>query len=65
MEESHDDHFVVYVRSRRELQDPPEDGEWPAVVCATYEEACKVREAHRLEARDCVIRYVGSSGGGD
>ena len=49
MEEPHDDHFVVYVRSRRELQDPPEDGEWPAVVCATYEEACKVREAHRLE----------------
>ena len=43
----------------------PEDGEWPVVTCSSYEEACRVREAHRRHARDCVIRYIGTSGGGD
>ena len=65
MEEAHDDRFVVYLRSRRDMQDPPEDSEWPVVTCSSYEEACRIRDAHRLHARDCVIRFVGPSGGGD
>ncbi len=65
MEEAHDDRFVVYVRSRRDRQDPPEDSEWPVIACSSYEEACKIRQEHRLHARDCVIRFVGPSGGGD
>jgi hypothetical protein len=65
MEETHDDRFVVYVRSRRDRPDAPEDLEWPVVTCSSYEEACQVRDAHRRHARDCVIRYVGLSGGGD
>lgn len=65
MEETHEDRFVVYVRSRREAHDPPEDSEWPAVACSTYQEACRVRQAHRLHDRDCVIRFVGPAGGGD
>jgi hypothetical protein len=65
MDEAYDDGFVVYVRSRRDRQDPPEDSEWPVITCSSYEEACRIRETHRRQARDCVIRYVGPSGGGD
>jgi hypothetical protein len=65
MEEMHDDRFIVYVRGRRDPHDPPEDVEWPVITCYSYEEACKIRDAHRLHSRDCVIRFVGSSGGGD
>ena len=65
MEEALDDRYVVYVRSRRDMHDPPEESEWPAVTCSSYEEACRVRQAHRQHARDCVIRYIGLSGGGD
>jgi hypothetical protein len=65
MEEAHDDRYVVYVRSRRGHEDPPESGESAVTYCDSYEEACKVRQAHRLRDRDCVIRFVGSSGGGD
>jgi hypothetical protein len=65
MEQAFEERFVVYVRSRRDLQDPPEDGEWPAIACSSYEEANKIRQAHRLHARDCVIRFIGPAGGGD
>jgi hypothetical protein len=65
MEEAHEDGFVVYVRSQRDRNDPPEESEWAAVACASYEEACRVRQLHRLHDRDCVIRFVGTSGGGD
>lgn len=65
MEEAHDDRFVVYVRSRRDRNDPPEESEWPAVTCSSYEEACRIRQVHRQHARDCVIRFVGTAGGGD
>lgn len=65
MEEAHDDRFVVYVRSRRARSDPPEESEWPVITCASYGEACQIRQAHRLQARECVIRFVGTSGGGD
>ena len=33
--------------------------------CATYAEACRVRRAYHALGRDCVIRFVGSAGGGD
>lgn len=65
MEEMHDDRYVVYVRSRRDTHDAPEDSEWPIVTCSSYEEASRIRHAHRRFARDCVIRFVGTSGGGD
>jgi hypothetical protein len=65
MEDSHEDRFVVYVRSQRDRNDPPEESEWPVVSCASYEEACRIRQLHRLHDRDCVIRFVGLSGGGD
>lgn len=65
MDEAHEDNFVVYVRSTRERNDPPEESEWPSVSCFSYEEACRIRELHRLHDRECVIRFVGTSGGGD
>jgi hypothetical protein len=65
MEEAHEDRFVVYVRSRRDPLGPPEDGESPVIACSSYEEACKIRQTHRLRSRDCVIRFVGLAGGGD
>ena len=65
MDEAHDDRFVVYVRSRRDTHDPPENSEWPAVTCFSYEEACQIRQTHRFHSRDCVIRFIGQAGGGD
>lgn len=65
MDEIHEDGFVVYVRSQRDRNDPPEENEWASVACASYEEARRIRQLHRLHDRDCVIRYVGVSGGGD
>ena len=60
MEETHDERFVVYVRSRRDTHDPPEDSEWPVITCFSYEEACQIRDSRIAStARDCVIRFVG------
>ena len=58
MEEVHDDRFVVYVRSRRDAHDPPEDSEWPVVSCSTYEEACRIRDAQRLRA--AIVSFASS-----
>jgi hypothetical protein len=65
MEDSNPDLFQVYVREHRHRKDSPELVERPLAVCATYEEARRVRQENQRPDSDCVIRYLGDTGGGD
>ncbi len=67
MHTDHPDGFQVYVRRDRahaHIQDP-DAAEQPVSECATYEEARRIQRAYHRSSRECVIRYVGESGGGD
>jgi hypothetical protein len=61
MDSNYDDRFLVFVRADVALRDP-EFNEEPVAICDSYEEARRVK--HML-GRKCVIRYAGSTGGGD
>ena len=65
MDTLQEDRFVLYVRSNDELHDCPQDKEQPWVVCTTYVEARYLQRVVRSFSRDCVIRYLGPTGGGD
>jgi hypothetical protein len=65
MDSAHEDSFVVYERARADDGYSPEIVERPLATCATYEEAREVRRAHLAHAPDCVIRFLGLTGGGD
>jgi hypothetical protein len=65
MDSAHEDRFVVFIRA--DGADPafPEDVEQPLASCSSYEEARRVRQAHLDHSAECVIRFVGDTGGGD
>jgi hypothetical protein len=65
MDNTNPDLFQVYVREHRHGKDPPEVVEQLLDVCATYEEARRVRQKNLQPDRDCIIRYLGDTGGGD
>jgi hypothetical protein len=65
MEDTTADLFLVFLRAHRHCTDPPEVVEEPLAVCSTYEEARRIRQQHLRDARECVIRYMGQTGGGD
>ena len=65
MDAEHEDQFVVFVREHRGHGSPAEVVEEPVLSCATYGEACRARQVFQQSARECIIRFVGSSGGGD
>lgn len=65
MEAVHDDCFVVFVRDEDRNSSSPQAVERPLAACASYEEACRVRNAYSSSAGECVIRYIGPAGGGD
>jgi len=66
MDISHDDRFEVYVRFDPDHSEPPpETIEKPLASCSTYEEARRIRQAFHGLNGQCLIRFVGSSGGGD
>jgi hypothetical protein len=65
MEPVHDDCFVVYLRHDLASSSPPENGERPFKICSSYGEARRIQRELHQAARDCVIRYVGTAGGGD
>jgi hypothetical protein len=65
MDCTREDDFVVFIRSDRGDGSAPESVEWPLANCASYEEARRVREAFSNHTGDCVIRFVGETGGGD
>jgi hypothetical protein len=60
-----EDRFLVYLRPSRGPAERPQPAERLVVVCSTYEEARQFRRDCQGAARDCVIRYIGPSGGGD
>jgi hypothetical protein len=64
MDNPDSDQFLVYVR---EHDDSGVHGvvEEPLASFATYAEARRMQQDQFRAARDCVIRYVGPSGGGD
>ncbi len=67
MDTFHDDRFLVLWRLEHCRDGVPEGaGEEPLATCASYEEARNFRRAlPGAVAGKCVIRFVGTSGGGD
>lgn len=61
----HEDPYIVFVRSELAHADRPDVSEHNLFFCATLAEARRVRQRFRGDTRECVIRYVGQSGGGD
>jgi hypothetical protein len=64
MEPSYDDRFAVFLRHPG-WPNRPDRAEQPLVVCSSYAEARRIQREFHYTARDCVIRFVGSAGGGD
>jgi hypothetical protein len=60
-----EDRFVVFVRSEATPWKAPEAVEQAVAECSTYAEARRIRGAFLASAHDCVVRYVGTGGGGD
>ena len=66
MDSGHEDSFVVFLRFDHGHEDCSiEKGEHALASCSTYEEATRIRRVLHGLAGDCVIRFVGTSGGGD
>jgi hypothetical protein len=67
MDHVHDDRFLVFVRLDPTLVETvPEALEQPVAACSSYGEASRIRRFLRGTATgECVIRFIGSSGGGD
>jgi hypothetical protein len=65
MGNSLEDRFVVYVRAEPTCTERPDTREEPYLLCGSYEEARRVQRSLHQASRECVIRYVGESGGGD
>ncbi len=63
MQESNPDRFQVYVREYRQRKGSPEVEERPLAVCPTFGEARRLRRAHLRPGRECVIRFLGDTGG--
>lgn len=61
----HEDRFVLYVRADHRQDESPEDIEQPLLVCSSYAEARYLQRVIRNCSRDCVIRFLGPTGGGD
>lgn len=65
MDTTHEDGFVVYVRNDRGRQGSPDSIEQPLQVCSSYAEARQLQRAVLGSHPECVIRFLGPSGGGD
>jgi hypothetical protein len=65
MQRLDDDRFVLFLRADRTSSEPVERRERPVDGFPTYEEARQVRQRYLQAGQDCVIRYVGPTGGGD
>jgi hypothetical protein len=67
MDTVHDDRFMVFLRiDASHHKAEALAGEQPLASCRTYAEARRIRASLNGSAMgECVIRYVGPSGGGD
>ena len=63
MDSIYEDGFLVYVRADTAHDNEPETNEEPLAICASYQEARRVK--HDAARKRVVIRYAGSTGGGD
>jgi hypothetical protein len=65
MHSDHEDGFLVFLRADRAHPHPPDAAEQPVTCCASYEDARRIQREYRRISQECVIRYLGESGGGD
>jgi hypothetical protein len=64
MTADHEDRFVLFVRF--DQAEPSVPGvEQPLASCASYQEARLLRRQLQGSNGECVIRYIGHTGGGD
>lgn len=63
----HDDRFVVFLRYDGSVWPSVEEAhEEPLASCSSYGDARRIRQAlHEAAPGECVIRFVGETGGGD
>jgi hypothetical protein len=62
MDSISEDCFLVFARAGVAQRHTPEINEEALAVCDSYEEARRIKHAN---GGYCVIRYAGSTGGGD
>jgi hypothetical protein len=60
-----DDRYAVYLRNAGERTESVEDAERAVATLPSYEDARRVCQWYQQTGRDCVIRFLGESGGGD
>jgi hypothetical protein len=65
MDSLREDDFVVFIRSDPGDNSAPDTLEWALASCSSYEEARRVRDSVSSRNGDCVIRFLGETGGGD
>jgi hypothetical protein len=65
MEQVYEDRFVVYALRHRRGEPVRQVVEREVVSCPSYEEAQQVRRAYAAAGCECVIRFMGETGGGD
>jgi hypothetical protein len=65
MESSPDDRYIVFLRLPRGSSCQPALAEQAVVTCSSYAEARRILKELLYATRECVIRYVGPTGGGD
>ena len=65
MASDHDELFVVYLRAPRNEGGPPEIAERALITCYTYGEARRIQRLLQKTPHECVIRFLGNTGGGD
>ena len=65
MDARHEECYVVFLRQDRSHAERRECEEELLGDCATYEEARQLKQAYHDTGRECIIRFVGPSGGGD
>ena len=61
----HEDRYVVVLRSDLAHADRPDVAERDLMYCESHAEARRIQRQFRRDARECVIRFVGTAGGGD
>jgi hypothetical protein len=65
MASEHDELYVIYLRSSPDHELSPDVLERPLITCYSYGEARRIRRLLQDSPHDCVIRYLGHTGGGD
>jgi hypothetical protein len=65
MDSASTDLYQVFLREHKKTGDLHEVVERPLVGCETYDEARRIQQQAQKAEMDCIIRYMGPTGGGD